>query len=159
MSMKRLIAVLAILTCGTVLRLDAEAAQEKRVRFALTGTLSIGSDYEGELGGYLGPGARIDVFLGKEITLTSEAMWILYWNSVAPAFTLNLRIGKYAYVGAGPFVTWATHDRGPVVSLKVRLGVLRAPFLFEFHYITAKPSASTWGATPKLLGMTFGFVF
>lgn len=137
----------------------AAGAEEKNVRFALTGALMIGSDFEGELGGLTGPGLRVDLDLAKVFMISGELMWILHWGSLAPACTLNLRIGKHGYVGAGPFVTSATHDRASVVSLKAHLGYKFGHALVEVSYVTAKPSPHTWWAKPALVGVAFGLIF
>lgn len=153
----RAIALVTAMILG--LAIFAAGAEEKNVRFALTGTVMFGSDFEGEMGGLMGPGLSVYLDLAKVFMISGEVMWILYWGSLAPACSLNLRIGKYGYVGAGPFVTSATHDRASVVSFKAHLGFKFGHALVEVSYVTAKPSSHTWGGKPALLGLTFGFVF
>lgn len=149
------------LIAATVLGLAifAAGAEEKSARFALTGALMFGSDFEGEMGGLMGPGLRVDLDLAKLVMISGEVMWVLHWGSLAPACTLNLRTGKYGYVGVGPFVTSATHDRASVVSLKAHLGYKFGHELIEITYVTAKPSSHTWWGKPALIGVTFGLIF
>jgi hypothetical protein len=156
---KSRIAVLVLLAWSAALRLDAAAAEDKPVQFILIGTASMGPDFHGEFGGHVGPGARIDLALGKEIMITSEAVYDVYWDSIAAAATLDLKIGKWAYVGAGPLVSWATFDGQPVAAFKARLGMKGRHLLFELHCVMAKASAHTWGADVRLFGLTFGWVF
>src|SRR5512143_2490392 len=82
----------------------AEEAEVPKIRFALTGTLMAGMDFEGEFGGLIGPGGRVDIRLGKQFSISPEAMAVLYWDTVATACTLNVRFGM-AYAGLGPMVT------------------------------------------------------
>ena len=152
-----MIALVAAMVLG--LTIFAAGEEERNVQIALTGTLMFGSDFEGELGGLLGPGLRVDLNLAKAFMIRGEVMWILYWGSPAPSCSLNLRIGKSGYVGAGPFVTSATHDTASVFSLKAHLGFKFGHGLAEVSYVTAKASEHTWWEKPALLGFTFGLVF
>ena len=150
----------ALGTMGLIvgLVLNVEAGEERKVQIALTGTLMIGERFDGEMGGLIGPGLRLDFNLAEYFMISPEATLFLYWRSVAPACTLNLRFG-IVYVGLGPMATWATHDGEGIGLIKAHLGIKGDHALLEVFTIKGRASSHTWGATPALIGMTFGFVF
>jgi hypothetical protein len=140
------------------LALNAAGAEGRKVQFALTGTFMIGERFDGEFGGFIGPGVRLDLDLDKLFMISPEAMLLLYWSSVAPACTLNLRFGL-GYVGLGPMVTWATCDGHGIGLLKAHLGIKAGHALFEVFFVKGAASSHTWGQRPSLLGLTASLVF
>ena len=140
------------------LALNVEAGEERKVQIALTGTIMMGERFDGEMGGLMGPGLRLDFNLAEYLMISPEATLFLYWGSVAPACTLNFRFG-IGYIGIGPMATWATHDREGIGLIKAHLGIKREHILFEVYTIKGRASSHTWGATPSLIGLTFGVVF
>lgn len=150
----------ALGTMGLVvgLALNVEASEERKVQIALTGTFMIGERFDGEMGGLLGPGLRLDLSLGEHVMISPEATLFVYWGSVAPACTLNLCFGV-GYIGLGPMATWATHDKEGIGLVKAHLGIKGDHTLFEVYYIKGGASSHTWGAAPALVGLTFGVVF
>jgi len=159
MTLKKGIVALVLLAWSAVLHLDAADTGEKTVRFALTGTASIGRVFDGELGVWLAPGARVDFGLGRDLAFTTEVLWITGWQSVAAACSLNVRIGSWANIGAGPLVTWATPDGTAALAFKAHFGWTADHYLFEFHYVMAGPPRPGWGNSPRLIGLTIGYVF
>lgn len=153
-SMTGLLAASAVPAAGA----PGQVAETRKVHFALTYTCMIGRDLEGEFGGLTGPGARIDVDLGQHFIVSPETVVVLYWETVAPACTLNFRFGL-GYVGLGPMITltdvesWKNH-----VFLKAHVGVRAGMFLIEAAYIRGR-SSSFGGTQVALIGLTLGIVF
>ncbi|RPJ03286.1 MAG: hypothetical protein EHM31_01295 [Candidatus Aminicenantes bacterium] len=151
---------MALGTMGLVvgLALNVEAGEERKVQIALTGTFMMGERFDGEFGGFIGPGVRLDLNLDRLFMISPEAMWLLYWSSVAPACTLNLRFGP-GFAGLGPMATWATDDGHGIGLLKAHLGIKDGHALFEVFFVKGAASLHTGGASPALIGLTFGVVF
>ena len=141
--------VLGVMGIVAGLALNAAGGEEKKVQIALTGTFMMGARFDGEFGGFIGPGVRLDLKLDKLFMISPEAMLLLYWSSVAPACTLNLRFGL-GYVGLGPMVTWATFDGHGIGLLKAHLGIKGDHALFEAFFIKGAASSHTVGATNRL---------
>ena len=140
------------------LALNAAAAEEKKVQIALTGTLMFGQDFDGEFGGLVGPGGRVDIGLGKKLTISPEAILALYWDMVAAAFTLNYRFGS-GYAGLGPMVNLTDHGWKGDVFLKAHLGVKVDHWLIEAVYVAGGSPRRIVGERVALVGLTYGFAF
>ncbi len=149
--------------CLTVLAIPAAgspggALESRTVHFALTGTLVAGLDFEGEFGGFIGPGARVDLDLGQHYIVSPETVVVLSWDTVAPACTVNLRFGQ-GFFGLGPMITLTGDERWKNdFFLKVHVGVRAGMSLFEAVYITGRSSAFG-GSRVALFGFTVGIVF
>ena len=136
----------------------AEEAEVPKIRLALTGTFMAGMDFEGEFGGPIGPGGRVDIRLGKRFSISPDAVAVLYWDTVATACTLNFRFGV-AYAGLGPMVTLTDHRWKGDVFLKARLGGEVGHWFIEAVYVTGRSSFYSEGARVGLLGLSCGVVF
>jgi len=70
---------MALGTMGLVvgLALNVEAGEERKVQIALTGTFMMGERFDGEFGGFIGPGVRLDLNLDRLFMISPEAMWLL----------------------------------------------------------------------------------
>lgn len=134
------------------------APESRKVHFALTGTFVMGTDLEGENGGLIGPGVRIDLDLGKYFIVSPETFVVLYWDTIAPACTVNFRFGR-GFFGLGPMITLTDDERWKNhIFLKAHAGARRGMFLLEAVYITGR--SSSFGATRvALFGLTVGIVF
>ncbi len=148
-----LLAVSAIPAAGAPDR----AAETRKVHVILTGTVAIGQDFEGEFGGFMGPGGRVDIDLGRFITVSPEGTAVLRWGTFAPACTLNVRFG-HAYFGLGPMITMTDNAWKDDIFLKAHLGVRGEWMMVEAIYITGKSSVYS-SERVTFVGMTFGIVF
>jgi hypothetical protein len=148
-----LLAALAMPAAGAPDR----AAETRKVHIILTGTVAIGSDFEGDLGGFMGAGGRVDIDLGRFITVSPEGMAVLHWGTFAPACTLNIRFG-HGYFGMGPMITLTDNAWKDDIFLKAHLGVRGEWMMVEAIYITGKSSVYS-SERVTFVGMTFGIVF
>ncbi|MGB8958889.1 MAG: hypothetical protein WCC00_07755 [Candidatus Aminicenantales bacterium] len=140
------------------LALNAAGAEEKKVQFALTGTLMFGQDFDGEFGGLGGPGGRVDISLGKKFMVSPEAILALSWDMVATACTLNYRFGS-CYAGLGPMVNLTDRSWKGDVFLKAHLGVKVDHWLIEAVYVAGGSPQGIVGERVALVGLTYGFAF
>jgi hypothetical protein len=153
--------VLSVLGMAVCLAGGVSAAEDKKVQFALTGTLMGGQDFQGELGGIIGPGVRVDINFGMRFMLGPEAILVLYWSTLAPACTLNFRLGRSRsyYAGLGPMFALTDSSWRNEVFIKAHAGVKLGRGLIEAVYVAGGTNPSSMGERVGLFGLTFGFVF
>ena len=150
--------VLGVIGMVAGLALNAAGAEDRKVQFALTGTLMFGQDFDGEFGALIGPGGRVDISLGKKFMISPEAILALSWDMVATACTLNYRFGS-CYAGLGPMVNLTDHDWKGGAFLKAHLGVKAGHWLIEAVYVAGGSPRGIVGERVALVGMTYGFAF
>jgi hypothetical protein len=129
-----------------------------KIHFGVTGTFLVGREFEGGFGAFAGPGGRVDVELGRVFMVSPEVTWVLHWRTVAPACTLNIRLGR-VYFGAGPLVTETDRNWDGDVFLKAHFGMRTGFWLIEAVYLTGRASIDTGREQVTLLGVTGGFMF
>jgi hypothetical protein len=124
----------------------------------VTGTFLLGRDFNGGFGGFVGPGGRVDIDLGPVLTVSPEVTWVLHWRTVAPACTLNVRLGGI-YFGLGPLVTETDRSWDGDVFLKAHLGMRAGFWLIEAVYLSGRATLDTGREQVSLVGVTAGFMF
>ena len=149
---------MAALGLAAVMVVAAAGAEERKVQFALTGTLMFGQDFDGEFGALIGPGGSVDISLGKKFMISPEAILALCWDMVATACTLNYRFGS-CYAGLGPMVNLTDHGWKGDVFLKAHLGVKVDHWLIEAVYVAGGSPRRIVGERVALVGLTYGFAF
>jgi len=149
--MARMIRALAAAWIVAALMTSFSWAQSGRVQLALTGTLLLGQDFDGELSGIVGPAVRLDIELGRRFMVSPEALYTLGWKSLSPAATLNFKFGS-AYAGVGPMI-W--HGRW---LIKAHLGTVVDHMLIEAVYARGAPD-HPYGEGAAFVGLALGFVF
>jgi hypothetical protein len=156
--MRKTVRALILLGMLAALAAPSFAGQAMKIHFGVTGTFLLGRDFEGELGDLVGPGGRVDIDFGSIFTLSPEITWVLHWHTVAPACTLNIRLGRI-YFGLGPLVAETDRSWDGDVFLKAHLGMRSGFWLIEAVYLSGRSSLDAAGEPVSLLGVTCGFMF
>jgi hypothetical protein len=129
-----------------------------KFHFGVTGTFLVGVDFNGDFGALIGPGGRVDIDLGRILTVSPEVTWAPHWHTVAPALTLNVRLGGI-YFGAGPVVTETDRSWDGDVCSKAHLGMRAGFWLIEAVCLAGRSSIGAEDKHVSFVGVTAGFMF